>query len=65
MKHGFKPLFKPRLIEYHGMFRKLMLRDFKRNRKLYRQRGIGEAIFGVSRTATEPTQGARGSGRRF
>lgn len=46
LKSGFKPLFKPRDIQYHGMFRKLMLRDFKRNRKLYRQRGIGEAIFG-------------------
>lgn len=46
LKCGFKPLFKPRDVEYHGMFRKMVLRDFKRNRKLYRQRGIGEAIFG-------------------
>ncbi|MEW6221824.1 MAG: transposase [Candidatus Hadarchaeota archaeon] len=46
LKRGFKPLFKPRDLEYHGMFRKIVLRDFKRNRKLYKQRGIGEAIFG-------------------
>jgi len=46
LKRGFKPLFRPRDIEYHGVFRKMVLRDFKQNKKLYRQRGIGEAIFG-------------------
>ena len=45
-EHGFKPVIKPRSIEYHGIFRKQMLREFKRNRKLYRQRGVGEAFFG-------------------
>jgi IS5 family transposase len=45
-EHGFKPVIKPRSIEYHGIFRKQMLREFRRNRKLYRQRGIGEAFFG-------------------
>jgi len=35
LKRGFKPLFKPRDIGYHDMFRKAILRDFKRNRKLY------------------------------
>jgi hypothetical protein len=46
LKHGFKPLFRPRKVERHGMLRKMMLRDFRRNRKLYRRRGIGETIFG-------------------
>ncbi|MCK4406031.1 MAG: transposase [Hadesarchaea archaeon] len=45
-EHGFKPVIKPRTIEYHGIFRKQMLREFKRCRKLYRQRGIAEAFFG-------------------
>jgi len=45
-KHGFNPLFRPRKVERHGLFRKMMLRDFRRNRKLYRRRGIGETVFG-------------------
>ena len=45
-EHGFKPVIKPRSVEYHGVFRKQMLREFKRDRKLYRQRGVGEAFFG-------------------
>ena len=45
MKHGLKPLIKPRDIEYHGLFRKEMVREFKRNRKLYRMRGVVEAVF--------------------
>lgn len=45
-EHGFKPVIKPRTIEYHGIFRRQMLREFKRCRKLYRQRGIAEAFFG-------------------
>lgn len=46
LKHGFKPVIKPRSLEYHGVFRRQMLREFKRNRKLYRRRGIVEAFFG-------------------
>lgn len=46
LKRGFKPLFKPRDVGYHGVFRKMVLRDFKRNKKLYRMRGVGEAAFG-------------------
>ena len=46
LRCNFKPLFKPRSIKYRGMFRKLMLRDFRQNRKLYRMRGVGEATFG-------------------
>jgi hypothetical protein len=46
MKHRSKPLFRPRSFEYHGLFWKQVLRDFERNRKLYRKRGIGEATFG-------------------
>jgi len=37
--------FRPRKVGYRGLFRKEVLRDFRRNRKLYRRRGIGEAIF--------------------
>gem|GEM_PF-2573763 len=46
LEHGFKPVIKPRSVEYHGIFRKQMLREFKCNRKLYRQCGVGEAFFG-------------------
>ena len=46
LKHGFKPLFKPRDVGYRGMFRKMVLRDFRQNKKLYRMRGVGEATFG-------------------
>ena len=45
LKRDFKPLFRPRKVEHRGLFRKEVLRDFRRNRKLYRRRGIGEAIF--------------------
>ena len=45
LERGFKPLIKPRLIGYHGVFRKQMLREFKRDRRFYRQRGIAEALF--------------------
>lgn len=38
LKRGFKPLFKPRDVGYHGVFRKMVLRDFKQNKKLYRMR---------------------------
>jgi hypothetical protein len=46
LKRGFKPLFKPRDVGYHGVFRKMVLRDFKQNKRLYRMRGVGEATFG-------------------
>jgi hypothetical protein len=46
LEQGFKPLFKPRDIGYHGVFRKMVLRDFRQNKKLYRMRGVGEATFG-------------------
>jgi hypothetical protein len=46
LEQGFRPLIKPRLVGYRGIFRKHMLREFKRNRKFYRQRGIAEALFG-------------------
>ena len=45
LKHDLKPVIKPREVGYHGMFRKQTLREFKRNRKLYRQRGIVETVF--------------------
>jgi IS5 family transposase len=45
LERGFKPLIKPRSVGYRGIFRKHMLREFKRNHKLYRQRGIAEALF--------------------
>jgi len=46
LERGFRPLIKPRSVEYRGIFRKHMLREFKRDCKLYRQRGIAEALFG-------------------
>jgi phage shock protein PspC (stress-responsive transcriptional regulator) len=45
MRHGLKPVIKPREIEYRGLLRKQMIREFERNRKLYRQRGVVEAVF--------------------
>jgi len=45
IRQGFRPLIKPRSVGYRGIFRKHMLREFKRDRKLYRQRGIAEAVF--------------------
>jgi hypothetical protein len=45
IEHGFKPVIKPRSYGYHGLFWKRMLREFKRKRKLYRQRGVAEALF--------------------
>ena len=44
-KHSFRPVFKPRSFEFHGLFWKQKLREFERDRKLYRQRGIAEALF--------------------
>ncbi|MDI6884713.1 MAG: transposase, partial [Hadesarchaea archaeon] len=44
-EHGFKPIIKLRSIEPHGFVRRQAVREFKRQRKLYRQRGIGEAFF--------------------
>jgi len=37
-EHGFKPVIKPRTIKYHGIFRKQMLREFKRCRGAQRLR---------------------------
>lgn len=45
LRHGFKPLFRSRKVEHHRLFRKGVLYDFTRNRRLYRRRSIGEAIF--------------------
>lgn len=45
MKHGLKPVIKPRGIEYRGLLRKQMVREFERSRKLYRRRGVVEAVF--------------------
>jgi hypothetical protein len=46
LEQGFRPVIKPRSVEYRGIFRRHMLREFKRDCKLYRQRGIAEALFG-------------------
>jgi len=45
IEHGFKPVIKPRSYEFHGLFRKRMLKEFERCKKLYRRRGIAEALF--------------------
>jgi hypothetical protein len=34
------------------MFRKMVLRDFRRNKKLYRMRDVGEATFGGLKAET-------------
>jgi hypothetical protein len=46
LEQGFRPVIKPRSVKYRGIFRRHMLREFKRNCELYRQRGIAEALFG-------------------
>ena len=46
LKRGFKPLFKPRDVRYRGVFRKMVLRDFEQNKKLYRMKDIGKATLG-------------------
>lgn len=45
-RHGFKPVIKPRAIGMHHRVRKKRFKEFKRDRRLYRQRGIAEAVFG-------------------
>ena len=45
-RHGFKPVIKPRTIGMHHRVRKKLFKEFRSNRKLYRQRGIAEAVFG-------------------
>ena len=64
LERGFKPLIKPRSVEYHGLFRKQMLREFKRNRKLYRQRGIAEALFAGLANRYGSIRDVNGLGRR-
>lgn len=44
--HGLTPVFKPRKIEPKGIARKQAVREFERHRELYRQRGVGETLFG-------------------
>ena len=43
--HGFVPVVKPRSYEPHGFVRRQAAQEFRLKRKLYRQRGIAEAIF--------------------
>ena len=45
-RHGFKPVIKPRAIGMHHRVRKKRFKEFGSNRRLYRQRGIAEAVFG-------------------
>ena len=45
-RHGFKPVIKPRAIGMHHRVRKKRFKEFRRDRRLYRQRGIAEAVFG-------------------
>ena len=44
-RRGFKPVIKPRSYGYRGLFWKRTLREFERDRGLYRMRGITEAVF--------------------
>ena len=45
-RHGFKPVIKPRAIGMGRWVNRKKFREFRRNRRLYRQRGIAEAVFG-------------------
>ena len=45
-RHGFRPVIKPRAIGLHHRVRKKRFKEFRSNRRLYRQRGIAEAVFG-------------------
>jgi hypothetical protein len=64
IEHGFKPVIKPRSYEYRGLFWKRTLREFERDRKIYRQRGITEAVSAGRRTVTAPTLGTSYDARR-
>ncbi len=45
-RHGFRAVIKPRAIGMHHRVRKKRFKEFRSNRRLYRQRGIAEAVFG-------------------
>jgi hypothetical protein len=45
-QRGFIPLFRPREGRFRGLRRHGILKRFKRNRRLYRKRGIVETLFG-------------------
>ena len=45
-RHGFRAVIKPRAIGMHHRVRKKLFKEFRCNRRLYRQRGIAEAVFG-------------------
>ena len=45
-RHGFRPVIKPRAMGLHHRVRRKRFREFRRDRRLYRQRGIAEAVFG-------------------
>ena len=59
-RRGFIPLFRPRKGWFRGLRRREILKRFDRNRKLYRRRGIGEALF----AGLENRYGARTRCRR-
>ena len=46
VEHGFKPIIKPRSIGLHRRMKKRRVKEFRRDLKLYHQRGIAEAFFG-------------------
>jgi len=45
-KHGFRPVIKPRAIGTDRRVNQKRFREFRRDSKLYRQRGVAEAAFG-------------------
>jgi hypothetical protein len=59
-RRGFIPVFRPREGSFRGLRRREILKRFRRNRRLYRRRGIGEALFG----GIENRYGARTRCRR-
>jgi len=45
-RHGFRAVIKPRAIGMDRWVNRKKFLEFRRNRRLYRQRGIAEAVFG-------------------
>jgi hypothetical protein len=59
-RRDFIPVFRPREGSFRGLRRREILKRFRRNRRLYRRRGIGEALSG----GIENRYGARTRCRR-
>ena len=61
---GFLPLLRPRKGARRGLGVRIRMREFERNRGLYRRRGIAEALFVGWPTGTAPARDPGESGPR-